>query len=369
MTTTPSVLLAAGGTAGHLFPAFALAEELQRRGIIVDLATDLRGDRYGQDFPARDIYKIPSATVRGRSPIELSKTGLTLVRGIVHAHRLIGRVRPRAVIGFGGYPTFPPLIAARMRGIKTAIHEQNAVLGRANKMLARRVDYIATTFADTKLLPPGAEAKVRVTGNPIRAAVAEAAQTPYPDLTTSGPLHIVVFGGSQGARYLSDAVPAAFAQLGPELRARLAVHQQAREEDVDRVIDVYKHAGIRATVASFFADLPGLIANAHLVIARSGASTVAEIAVIGRPAILVPLPGSLDNDQLENARQLAVSGAAWCIEQKNLTVDRISDEISALASQPERLAAAARAAKSVGKPAAAVALAELVSNMVHGGNV
>ena len=243
MSEEKTVLLAAGGTAGHLFPAFALAEELAARGLTVDLATDMRGDRYGGGFPARKVYQIPSATVRGKSPLALAKTAAALARGVVIAYRILGNVKPRAVVGFGGYPTFPPLLAARMRGIPTAVHEQNAVLGRANKMLSSRVDHIATTFAQTKLLDDSAKRKVRVTGNPVRAAVLQAAQQPYPNLSSDAPFHMVVFGGSQGARFLSDAVPHALASLDRDLSRRLSVVQQAREEDVERVRATYATAG------------------------------------------------------------------------------------------------------------------------------
>lgn len=364
MSQHNSVLLAAGGTAGHLFPAFALAEELARRGVAVDLATDMRGDRYGEDFPARTIYQIPSATVRGKSPIALSKTALTLSRGTASAYRLLGKVNPKAVIGFGGYPTVPPLLAACIRKIPTAVHEQNAVLGRANKLLSRRVDHIATTFGQTKFLGHAQQNKIRVTGNPVRAAVVEAAQVPYPPLSDATPFHMVIFGGSQGARFLSDTVPDGLAQLDKTVLRRLKVVQQAREEDVDRVRAQYDAAGIGAEVATFFPNLPQLMAAAHLVVARAGASTVAELAVIGRPAILVPLPGALDNDQLENARQLAESGAAWCIEQKDLNADRIANEVTRLANQPRLLQDAHKAARSMGNQGAVGALADLVQEMV-----
>lgn len=365
MTDNYSVMLAAGGTAGHLFPAFALAEELAKRGIIVDLATDLRGNRYGDDFPARTVYKIPSATVRSKSPVALASTAASLARGLVKAYGILGKARPAAVIGFGGYPTAPPLIAAHLRGIPTAIHEQNAVLGRANKMLASRVDHIATTFANTKFLPASATDKVHQTGNPVRSSVLNVADIPYPEISAHAPLRILIFGGSQGARFLSDAVPEALAGLSDSVRQRLVVHQQAREEDVMRVRDVYSAANITATVDTFFADLPELMASAHLVMARAGASTVAELGVIGRPAILVPLPGSLDNDQLENARHLAESGAAWCIEQKDLSPQRLMHEFGRLLAEPGHLAKAAEAAKRAGKPNAAGALADLVEGMIR----
>lgn len=364
MTSSPTVMLAAGGTAGHLFPAYALAEVLAERGIIVDLATDMRGDRYGTGFPARTVYRIPSATIRGKSPLALAKTATALGRGIVSAYRIVKRIKPNAVIGFGGYPTFPPLVAARMLSIPTAVHEQNAVLGRANKVLAKRVDVVATSFAETKFITSELSSKVRVTGNPVRGAVIAAAKQSYPELSNTTPFNMLIFGGSQGARFFSDVVPAALTSLSRDITSRLVIHQQAREEDVARVAAAYKEAGLVAHVAPFFADLPNLIADAHLVMARAGASTVAELAAIGRPAILVPLPGSLDNDQLENARKLAESGAAWCIEQKDLSAERLAADVKRLASNPAELASAAKAAKSVGNPDAVKALADVVEDLV-----
>jgi len=343
-----------------LFPAQALAEELQRRGIVVDLVTDLRGDRYGTGFPARQIYRVPAATLAGRSPVAMARTAILLTRGLGVAFRLLGKVKPAAVVGFGGYPTFPPLKAASLRRIPTALHEQNAVLGRANRMLAKGVTRIATSFEMTKLLGPYLQLKATLTGNPVRSAVIEAAQRPYAKPQSSGPIELVVFGGSQGARYFSEVVPPALAALAPDVRGRLNVVQQARAEDVDAVVAAYRDAGIRAEVAAFFRDLPQRISAAHLVIARSGASTVAELTVIGRPSILVPLPHALDNDQLQNAQRLAESGAAWCIEQKHLSPARLAGDIGILVAAPDGLEAAATAAKRLGRPDAVGRLADLV---------
>ena len=358
-------MLAAGGTAGHLFPAFALAEELGRRGITVDLVTDERGDKYGTGFPAREIHTVSSATLGGKSPLAMGKTVGSLANGVRQAFSLIGKVRPSAVVGFGGYPSFPPIVAARLRGVPTALHEQNAVMGRANRMLVSRVDRIACSFADTKYVPEKALSKVRVTGNPVRANVLEAAIRPYQAPTASGPVVLVVFGGSQGARYFSESVPPALAALPDEVRSRLVVVQQARPEDIEQVRATYQAAGIKAEVASFFKGLPDLLATAHLVIGRAGASTVAELGVLGRPAILVPLPHALDNDQLNNAKRLADAGGAWLIEQKDLSVDRLGTEIASLVAEPGRLAAAAMAAKAEGKPDAVVRLADLVNELIE----
>lgn len=357
-------MLAAGGTGGHLFPAFALAEEMGRRGVAVDLVTDMRGDRYGTGFPARKVYQVPSATLGGKNPLAVTKTAIALSRGVAAAYKMLGEVKPAAIVGFGGYPTFPPLMAARMRGIPSALHEQNAVLGRANRMLAARVTAVATSFERTKLLDGELRTKARFTGNPVRDVVRIAASQPYSPPWANGALRILVFGGSQGARFFSDAVPPALALLSPDIRARLSVVQQCREEDLDRVRKAYAAAGIACELAAFFRNLPDLLAGAHLVIARAGASSVAELTVIGRPSILVPLPHALDNDQLNNATRLAESGAAWCIEQKDLSAERFSAEIEGLARDPQRLINAAVAARSCGRPDAVERLADLVEELM-----
>jgi UDP-N-acetylglucosamine--N-acetylmuramyl-(pentapeptide) pyrophosphoryl-undecaprenol N-acetylglucosamine transferase len=356
----PLILLAAGGTGGHLFPAEALAEVLKRRGIAVDLATDDRAERYGKTFPARRIHVIASETVRGRNPVALARTLAMLGFGTMQAWRLFGRIEPSAVVGFGGYPTVPPVLAATLRGIPTVIHEQNAVMGRANRFLAHRVETIATSFAGVLDGEPKLNAKAAYTGNPVRPAVTAAAATPYAAPPAAGPIRLVVFGGSQGARIMADIVPAAVERLEPQLRLRLAVVQQARAEDLARVEDIYARAKVAAEVAPFFVDLPARIAASHLVVARSGASTVAELAAIGRPAILVPLPHALDQDQSANAGVLERAGGALRLPQDEFTPDRLAAEISALASAPQKLVAMAAAARSQGAIDAADRLADVV---------
>ncbi len=360
-----SVLLAAGGTGGHLFPAFALAEELGRRGVPVDLATDTRGDRYGANFPARQIHQIPSATLGGVSPAAAAKTAITLSRGVWAAWRLLGQIEPAAVVGFGGYPTFPPLLAARIRRIPSALHEQNAILGRANRMLASRVDAIATSFERTAHVTGPLLPKARLTGNPVRAAVAAAASIPYKPHFPGEPFALLVFGGSQGARFFSDTVPAALTLMPMGVRKRIRVVQQARAEDAERVTAAYDQSGIPARVAAFFPNLPEIMANAQLVVGRAGASSVAELSALGRPSILVPLPHALDNDQLRNATALAAAGGAWCIEQKDLDPQRLADEIGKLMRAPQMLTAAAKAAKAQGRLDAAARLADLVEELME----
>lgn len=359
------VLLAAGGTGGHLFPAYALAEELGRRGALVDLVTDMRGDRYGTDFPARSVHRIASATLTSKAPTAIARTGWMLSKGIGSALKLLGEIRPDVVVGFGGYPAFPPLVAAKLRGIKTMVHEQNAVLGRANRLLARRVDVIATSFEQVKYLDGPLLDKARFTGNPVRDQVIAAAERPYWAPLEGEEIRLLVFGGSQGARYFSDALPEALTLLPAGLRARLNIVQQAREEDIDRVRAAYRSNGIAAEVASFFDSLPDIMARSHLVIARAGASTISELTVIGRPSILVPLPHALDNDQLHNAMRLSDSGAAWCIAQDKLTPQVWAKEIAERIGDSERLVQTADAAKAHGRPDAVVALADVVEELAE----
>jgi UDP-N-acetylglucosamine--N-acetylmuramyl-(pentapeptide) pyrophosphoryl-undecaprenol N-acetylglucosamine transferase len=352
------VLVAAGGTGGHLFPAEALAAVLKTRGIAVHLVTDRRAARFGSAFADDAVHVVSSATFHSNNPIAVAKALATLGLGLNQARRLIGRLRPAAVIGFGGYPTIPPVLAAAWYGVPSLIHEANAVMGRANRLLAPRVMAIATTFPDMFAAVPALAAKATVTGNPLRPAVIAAAGTPYP--APGDPLRLLVVGGSQGARIMADIVPASIARLDPALRARLAIVQQAREEDLGRVSEAYATLSVAAEIAPFFADLPARLAACHLVIARSGASTVAELAAIGRPSILVPLPHALDQDQFANAGVLERAGGALRLRQDDFTPHRLANEIAVLAGKPQRLVAMAAAAQSMGRLDAAERLADLV---------
>ncbi|TBW38709.1 undecaprenyldiphospho-muramoylpentapeptide beta-N-acetylglucosaminyltransferase [Siculibacillus lacustris] len=360
---THTILIAAGGTGGHLFPAEALAAELGRRGHVVELATDERADRYGRAFPARAINIVDSATFKGRGPLAIARTVTALVRGTIQALRLVRRIRPQVVIGFGGYPTFPPLIAAQLSRIPTILHEQNAVMGRANRVLAARVTRIALSFPATGLMRPALRAKAVHTGNPVRDMVISAARVPYAAPSLDGTFRLLVFGGSQGARFFSEAVPPAVALLAPDVRARLQVVQQARAEDAAAVTEAYAQIGVAAEVAPFFIDLPARIAGAHLVVCRSGASSVGELSVIGRPSILVPLPGALDQDQAANAAVLAAAGGAWPIRQAELTPARLAEELTKAMADPEQLIDAAAAARAAGRPDAVQRLADLVEEV------
>ena len=353
----PLVLLAAGGTGGHLFPAEALATALDKHGVAVDLATDHRAAHF--KFPARSVYLIPSDTLRARNPFALMRTASLLALGTAKAWSLIGGIKPRVVVGFGGYPTVPPLLAASWRGVPTVLHEQNGVMGRANRTLAPRVTKIATSFQTLKNLDPRWHDKIAFTGNPVRAQVIAAAASPY-GASNDSKIRLLVFGGSQGARVMAEIVPQAIECLTSDLLGQLSVMQQARAEDLNSVRTTYARIGVTAEVAPFFPDLPARMAAAHLVISRSGASTVAELSAIGRPAILVPLPHALDQDQLANARVLEAAGGALCIEQRDFTPRRLAAEIAALASDTARLAGMAKAARSAGTVDAAERLADLV---------
>ena len=355
-----TVLIAAGGTGGHLFPAESLATALGRLGVTVVLATDTRVGEIAKTFPASRVVEIPSGTPSGGSIVSKGVAALKLGRGVLAALRLIRTLRPVCVVGFGGYPTVPPVFAAATLGVPTIIHEQNGVIGRANRFLMGRVSAIATGFPVVKGMPDSLRAKTYHTGNPIRPAVLAAAATPYAAPEPGGTLRILAFGGSQGARIMSEIVPPALASLPPDARRRISVVQQARPEDEEAVRRLYADAGIAAEVAPFFKDLPARMAAAHLVIGRSGASTVAELAAIGRPSILVPLPGAIDQDQAANARSLAEIGAATVIAQPEFTPERLAAEVAAHLADPAGLTESARAAKSAGVLDAAERLASIV---------
>jgi UDP-N-acetylglucosamine--N-acetylmuramyl-(pentapeptide) pyrophosphoryl-undecaprenol N-acetylglucosamine transferase len=357
------VVIAAGGTGGHLFPAEALANALQHLKVRVVLASDGRMGDVARHFPAESVVQIPSGTPSGGSVLRKAIAAGHLAHGVLASLRLLRRLRPDCVVGFGGYPTVPPLFAAATLGIPTILHEQNGVVGRANKFLMSRATATATGFAAVGGIPERLAGKVYHTGNPVRPAVLAAAGIPFQAPQPDGPFRVLAFGGSQGARVMSDIVPAAITLLEPALRARIQVVQQARIEDVDAVRHRYADAGVSADVHAFFTDLPRRMADAHLVIARSGASTIAELAVIGRPSILVPLPGAIDQDQAANARSLVEIGAATSIVQSDFTPNRLAEELRARMADPARLTGAAAAAKSAGITDAAERLAAIVLSL------
>src|SRR4030081_3824255 len=360
MDSSPLILLAAGGTGGHLFPAEALGVELIRRGFRVRLATDSRALRYSGLFSRDTIDVVPSATVRSRAPWALAYTGAMLLAGTAVSLNLMRRLKPAAVVGFGGYPTLPPLLAAKLFGTPGIIHEANAVLGRANRFLSSRVSAIATSLPGVLDRDPALSGKTTAVGTPMRPAILAAAAVKFASLEPAGLLRLLVVGGSQGARVMADIVPGAIERLEPALWNRLILTQQVREEDMARVRAVYDRLKINAELAPFFSDLPARLASSHLVVSRSGAGTVAELGAIGRPSILVPLPGSIDQDQFANAGVLAKVDGALRIAQAEFTPDRLASEISAFAAEPAKLTAMAAAARKVGRLDAAERLADLV---------
>ena len=363
MSDQPLIMLAAGGTGGHLFPAEALGVALMKRGARVRLVTDSRALRFSGLFSRDMMDVVPSETVRGRTPWALARTGAVLAAGGLKALALMLRQKPKAVVGFGGYPTLPPLLAAKLLGIPTVIHDSNAVLGRANRLLSSRVSAIATSLPGVLDRDPALAEKNTITGTPMRPAILAAAAVPYASPDTTGPLRLLVVGGSQGARIMADIVPPAIEKLDPALWRRLSLVQQVRAEDMERVRAVYDRLGIKAELAPFFPDLPVRLASAHLVVSRSGAGTVAELAAIGRPSILVPLPGAIDQDQFANAGVLDKAGGAIRIAQNDFTPELLAADISALAAEPARLTAMAGNARAVGRLDAAERLADLAAKV------
>jgi UDP-N-acetylglucosamine--N-acetylmuramyl-(pentapeptide) pyrophosphoryl-undecaprenol N-acetylglucosamine transferase len=351
------VALATGGTGGHMFPAEALARALIARGCHVALITDRRGQAFADKLPGIAVHRIPAGRL-GSGLMQKAIGVAELMLGTLAAGRLLRRLDPSVVVGFGGYPSVPTMLAATRRRIATLIHEQNALLGRANRLLAPRVARIATSFPTVEGVKPADAARIVFVGNPVRPEVAALRAASY--AAPEGTLDLLVTGGSQGARILSTVIPAALAALSPELRARLKLMQQARPEDIERVREAHARSGVAAEVAPFFHDLPARLARAHLVIARAGASTVAELCVIGRPAILVPYAAAADDHQSFNARALSAAGAAWVMPERDFTPEALAARLARLMEAPRELQAAAEAARGLGRPDAAERLADLV---------
>ncbi|MBF0325409.1 MAG: undecaprenyldiphospho-muramoylpentapeptide beta-N-acetylglucosaminyltransferase [Alphaproteobacteria bacterium] len=361
--SAPLALLAAGGTGGHVFPAEALAATLMERGWRLGLVTDRRGQAYGGTLGAIDTWRIHAGAIAGRGILARIKAAAALGMGIIQARALLKRVRPDAIIGFGGYASVPTMVAATMLGLPTVLHEQNGVLGRANRLLAGRVRAIATSYATVAHLDLAWAAKVTQTGMPVRPQIAALRDAAYPALDAASPISLLVLGGSQGARILSEVVPAALKGLPEALRSRIRISQQCRPEDLDGVRAAYAGSGIDATLDSFFADVPERLAAAHLVIARSGASTMAELTCLGRPAILVPYPHAVDDHQTANARALDEVGGAWLMPQTDFTAHTLAARLESLFAQPGTLARAACCARAAGRPDAALRLADLVISL------
>jgi UDP-N-acetylglucosamine--N-acetylmuramyl-(pentapeptide) pyrophosphoryl-undecaprenol N-acetylglucosamine transferase len=351
-------VVAAGGTGGHLFPAQALAQVLVGRGWRVVLASDERVQTLAAGFPAERHIALSAATFRPGDPVGMTRAALAIQRGVFQARAELRALKPAIVVGFGGYPSLPTLIAAILQRRRTIIHEQNAVMGRANRLLAPRVTAVACAFPTLLKAPASVQARAVVVGNPVRPEIQALYDRPYDPPT--GQFRLLVTGGSQGARLLSELVPKAVAALPEDIRARLKVQQQTRPESMDSARSTYTEAGVQFEIAPFFGGMAERLGDAHLMIGRSGASTVCEIAVAGRPSILVPLKIALDDDQGQNARLLSEAGAAAVMREDTLSVDRLSALLKSLAEDPAGLATMAAAAKAVARPDAADRLADFV---------
>lgn len=367
------IVLATGGTGGHVFPAEALAQELIRCGYRLALVTDRRGGEYGGELGGAlggtldqiERHTISAAAVTGKGLLGKVKAVAALARGFFQARTLFKRLKPAAVIGFGGYPSAPTMLAAsRLKWIKTAIHEQNAVLGRANRLLAPRVNAIAASFARTNELRSADETKVVLTGNPVRPALCALSENGFTAPAETTKVNILVIGGSQGAQAFGELMPNAMSHLTPEERARIALTQQVREEQLHTVKARYQSLGVEVDLASFFDDIPTRLDKAHLVLTRAGASTIAELTTTGRPAILIPYPYAVDDHQTENAARLSDAAGGWMIPQRDATPEVLAARISDLLAQPHTLAAAATAARNIGRPDASEKLADMVIALI-----
>ena len=351
-----AIVLSAGGTGGHLFPAQALAGELSRRGRKIVVMTDARFANYATSFPGARIETVSSA------PLNSLLAPLKILAGVAEALTKLVRLKPDAVIGFGGYPSVPVMLAATLARRPTAIIEQNAVVGRANRLVMNQVRRVAAAFPIARFAPRD-KTKIVLTGNPLRPEVIALWGAPYNPPVLGGVLNLLVFGGSQGARAFSEIVPAAITRLPLVLKNRLRIVQQCRPEDLETVRAIYANADVRAELQPFFKDLPRRMAEAHLVIGRSGAGTVAELMAIGRPAILVPLPHALDDNQTPNAEILSHAGAGWTVAQRDLTPESLAQMLNDIFSAPADLAKRAAAAHALAVPNAAERLADLVENL------
>ncbi len=368
MTARGLIVLAAGGTGGHVFPAEALARELRGRGYPLALFTDRRGDAYGGALGDLETHRIRAGGIAGKGAMARIMSVGEIAIGTFQAKALLNRLSPAAVIGFGGYASVPTMLAAAFAGVPSAIHEQNAILGRANRLLADRVDRIAVSFPESRAVPRRARRKIVHTGMPVRPGVAALRGSPYAVPTASGPASILVMGGSQGARVLSQVVPAAIAALSEGLRGRVRIVQQCRPEDIASVRGAYSSMGVEAELSSFFADVPERLAASHLVIGRAGASTVAEALCVGRPAILVPYPHAVDDHQTLNAHAVDEVGAGWLIPETAFDGPSLAGRIESLFGMPTVLAKAAEAALKAGRPYATERLADVIDELVAGSN-
>lgn len=355
------ILLAAGGTGGHLFPAEALAGALLGRGFSVDLVTDERGTGFAGKLASVPVHRIASGGIAGKGITVRARNYARLMLGFLQSRSLLKRLRPSVAVGFGGYPSVPPILAAQTSRIRTVVHEQNAVAGRANRLLMKRANRVALSFDTVRFTEQLPAEKKSVTGNPVRAVVSQVG--PYVAPRADGPLHLLVFGGSQGARVFGRVTPPAIALLPDALRNRLKLVQQVRREDVEDATRAYREMGLDAELNPFFKDMPARYEWAHLVVCRSGASSVAEIEAAGRPALMIPLPNSIDDHQRANARSLSDRGAGWVLDENDCSPQSLAERLTQILSDPEGLQRAAENARSLARIDAAERLADVVENL------
>ncbi|MDY0871129.1 undecaprenyldiphospho-muramoylpentapeptide beta-N-acetylglucosaminyltransferase [Dongia rigui] len=358
------IVLAAGGTGGHMFPAEALATELLRRGCRVDLITDERGQGFGNRLPEVNVHHVAAGGVAGKGLVPKIKNLARLALGYLQCRKLIKRLDPVVTVGFGGYPSVPPLLAAQQRESRTVLHEQNAVAGRANRFLMKRASKVALSFDKVRFFEELPADKMIVTGNPVRPAISALANQAYRAPRGFEPINLLIFGGSLGARSFSRHIPAGVALISPELRSRLKIVQQCRPEDIDEVAAAYKATGLAVELKSFFDDMPQRLAAAHLIVSRAGASTVTELTAAGRPSLMIPLPNAIDDHQLANARALEGPGAGWVLTESAMSPASIAERLTTILSHPDRLDLAAAAAKKLGRRDAAERLADVVMSLV-----
>ena len=360
--TTPFIILAAGGTGGHIFPAEALARELLGRGYRVGLMTDQRGSKFGDDLPI-PVYRIRASSL-GQGVLGKIRSIMEMGIGVLQARRLLKKLRPAAVVGFGGYPSVPTLYAAAQLHLPIVLHEQNAILGRANRALMEKAQVIATSFPHVAGLKPSAQVRLVYTGNPVRPAFMALRGTPYAAITENGPMKILVTGGSQGARVFSTVVPQALGLMPESLRRRIVIAQQCRKENLEDARAAFAAAGVDAELSPFLHDMPARIADAHLMICRAGGSTIAELTVVGRPSILVPLPHGHAGEQTANAEAVAEAGGAWLIPEQAFTPESLAMRLESLMAMPATLTKTAAAARAWGKITAADGLADCVEGVI-----
>jgi UDP-N-acetylglucosamine--N-acetylmuramyl-(pentapeptide) pyrophosphoryl-undecaprenol N-acetylglucosamine transferase len=357
-SSSGNILIAAGGTGGHLFPAQALAEELLSKGLSPGLVTDARGEQLLRGSSCIACYIVASGRMAGRSPVGLLISVFKMAVGIKEAWSLVRTVCPAAVVGFGGYASVPLLVASKLAGIPVLIHESNAVLGRANRLLSYFANVIATSFAETVGLRSFADARLIHTGTPVRKTIRALENVEYQPPYASSKIHLLVLGGSQGSKAVGKIVPEAVQNLSHNLRERLVVTQQVRVDDKAYVGKLYNEAGVTAFLHPFVGNMSAALEKSHLIIARAGASTIAELAVSGRPSVLIPLPNAVDNHQMYNAKNLADAGGGWLLEESKLTAEYLAQLLARLLENPADLSAAAFNVKLLGKPNATSRLAE-----------